>query len=553
MPTCNIINVNQIKVTDLSRYSSLRTRDLFLTIESGSSNNFFSRKSTFGDLVNLFSKVSSSYSGSFSGSIKSKGTFTGSISGALKGKVSGSASGSFFGFYIGSGKITGSFTGSFKGLSTGKSRTTGSYTGSFKGLTTGKSLTSGSLTGSFRGKSSGSISGSIFGRVVSKNGKITGSLSGSFFGQIISKNIKASGSINGNLYGFVSASSDYNDNQKAGFYGTASWAKLSEYSILADVSIGNPTGTGTSNYSAYWSDASTLAGNDYIRRATTMTSVGGGWSTTLGRTVLTRPLNVGTQGVYGSGNVGQHLIQFSSSTVSQPRVDLYDIGLQISNNYIRTAASFCVFYSGSFDAGAYSGYGRDGILRPSTQEKSGITGFTTLVARQRLLGVGHFYQASNVAAQLHVHLSSSFGWPDHTIEGGGYSSGYKPNKNVFLITSGSSFTKLLRVSGSGQLDVKGDIVAFSTFATSDQRLKENIVTLENGLDKINEINPVQFSWKHNNKKDYGVIAQEVEKIYPEFVAENMDGYKVVNYNSIIALLIKSVQELKREIEQIKNK
>jgi len=553
MSTCNIINVNQIKVTDLSRYSSLRTRDIFLSIESGSSNNFFSRKSTFGDLITLFSKVSSSYSGSFSGSVKGKGTFSGSVLGNLKGTLSGSASGSFFGYYIGAGKLTGSFTGSFKGLSLGKSRTTGSYTGSFKGLLSGKSFVSGSLTGSLKGKVTGSISGSVYGTIVSKNSKITGSISGSIFGKIISKNVKLTGSVNGSLYGFISASSNYNNNQKVGFYGTSSWSKYAESAILADVSIGNPTGTGTSNYSAYWSDASTLGGNDYIRRSSTMTSVGGGWPSTLGRTILMRPLNIGTQGTYGSGYVGQHLIQFSSSTVSQPRVDLYDIGLQISNNYIRTAASFCVFYSGSFDAGAYSGYGRDGILRPTTQEKSGITGFTTLVARQRLLGVGHFYQASNVAAQLHVHLSSSFGWPDHTIEGGGYSSGYKPNKNVFLITSGSTFTKLLRVSGSGQLDVKGDIVAFSTFATSDERLKDKIETIENGFEKIKYINPVEFIWKHNNKKDYGVIAQEIEKLYPEFVTENMDGYKVVNYNSIIALLIKSVQELKREIEQLKNK
>jgi hypothetical protein len=76
--------------------------------------------------------------------------------------------------------------------------------------------------------------------------------------------------------------------------------------------------------------------------------------------------------------------------------------------------------------------------------------------------------SDNVNAQLHLHLSGSTGWP----------SGYNPNSNVFLITSGSSQTKLLRVSGSGNWMLVGDIVALSTFATSDIRLKDNIRPIE---------------------------------------------------------------------------
>jgi hypothetical protein len=47
--TCNLIQ--QIKVSDLVRYNTLTAKDLILTIESGSSNNLYSRKSTFGDIV----------------------------------------------------------------------------------------------------------------------------------------------------------------------------------------------------------------------------------------------------------------------------------------------------------------------------------------------------------------------------------------------------------------------------------------------------------------------------------------------------------------------
>lgn len=607
--TCNVINVNQIKVSDLSRYTSLKTSDFILTIESGSFPNIYSRRSTFGDITKYISKITGSYTGSFSGSIKhAKGKMTGSFSGSLKGFFNGVTNAKHTGSYSGSILIKSepSSTNYFdlvfvngtgqQGLKVDPSMIfydpsnntltvdTNIYAGNAfdvivntspslfytptsitfgaaaNSLTIGNSgastytkFLSKQVRGQFTGSFSGSISGSIQGSLISKNSKLTGSFSGSYFGRVRSKNAILTGSLSGSLRGYVSASKSFNSNQKIAFYGTSSWAKNSNNAITAAFSIGNPDGSGKKDFLTYWTDSDTINTNDYLAISSSMSAQGGGWPTTSGRTLVLRPLNIGKQGTYGSGYVGQHLIQFSSSTASQPRVDLYDLGLQISNNYIRTAASFCIFYSGSYDAGAYTGFGKDGFLRPTTQAKSGKTGFTTLVARQRLLGIGHFYQASNIAAQLHVHLSSSFGWPDHTVEGGGYSSGYNPNKNVFLITSGSTFTKLLRVSGSGQMDVKGDIVAFSTFATSDQRLKNNINNIENGLDKISVINPVQFSWKHNNKNDYGVIAQEIEKLYPEFVTENMEGYKVVNYNSLIALLIKSVQELKTELDLLKNR
>jgi hypothetical protein len=79
---CNSLNVQLIKVSKLASYSSLKGRDIILTIQSGSS--LYSRKSTLNDLISFFARnPSGSYSGSFSGS--------------FKGKASGSFSGSFYG------------------------------------------------------------------------------------------------------------------------------------------------------------------------------------------------------------------------------------------------------------------------------------------------------------------------------------------------------------------------------------------------------------------------------------------------------------------------
>ena len=490
--TCNLIQ--QVKVSDLVRYNTLTAKDLILTIESGSSNDLYSRKSTFGDIVTFLSDVTGSYTGSFSGSAKTlKGIFTGSFTGSFKGKHSGSFSGNF------NGSNTGSFTGSFKGLTTGKSKTSGSLSGSFSGYILTK-----------KANASGSFSGSLYGTIISKNSKLTGSFSGISKGQF-------SGSVSASIKGYISASNHYNANRKVAFYGTASCAKTASHALNLG---GLVSGTGTTNQFSYWSGTSTLGSTNYIVRNSTINNLG---SMGAGRITVNNPLQF--------SSVGEQIIQYSSSGQS-----VSGLGLQTSNNYLRTAANFAIYYSGShINTSALPG--RDVIWH------SGKSGWGVLGARQRLLSVGNIVSSDNVNAQLHLHLSGSTGWP----------TGYNPNTNVFLITSGSSQTKLLRVSGSGQLDVRGDIVALSTFASSDIRLKDNIKTIENALSKVNQIRPIEFNWKSNGKQDFGVIAQQIEELYPDLVTENLEGYKVVKYNPLIALLLKSIQELHKEVQELKNK
>ena len=548
---CNTFNVQQIKVSDLVRYSSLTPKDFILTIESGSNNDLYSRRTTFRDIIDFFSNITSSYTGSFSGSIKGNGTFSGSLYGTLNGKFTGSATGSFKGLHTGKSFTSGSLTGSFKGKSSG------SFSGSYWGRIISKNTkATGSFSGSLWGsllskntKATGSFSGSHYGSLLSKNTKATGSFSGSLWGSLLSKNSnligKFSGSFTGSLKGYISASNSFNNNQKVAFYGTSSWAKNANNSQTAALSTGNPTGTGTTNYSTYWSNTSILAGNDYFRRdsvASVSDSGGVGWPAATGRNVLYRPL-------WTNNYLGTHLLQFSSSAANQYT---YDIGLQYGTNYIRTGANFAIYYSGSINQGQSISFGKDAVWRPDTAAKTGFSGWTSFGIRQRLVSVGHFGASYGVQAQLHVHLSGSKGWPTNYLDNTGIKT-YYPLENAFLITSGSSYTKLMRVSGSGQLDVRGDIVAYSTFATSDERLKSNIKPIENSLDKVSTLNPVSFVWSNNKQPDFGLIAQEVEKIYPEFVKENMDGFKTVKYNSLIALLIKSIHELKTEIDILKQK
>ena len=111
----------------------------------------------------------------------------------------------------------------------------------------------------------------------------------------------------------------------------------------------------------------------------------------------------------------------------------------------------------------------------------------------------------------------------------------------------------------GRFDASNDVVAFST---SDRRLKENITPIENALDKVSKIQGVEFDWRelsemekvyiHGNEgHDVGVIAQEIESVLPEVVTQRDNGYKAVNYEKIVPLLIEAIKELQEEVKQLK--
>ena len=99
----------------------------------------------------------------------------------------------------------------------------------------------------------------------------------------------------------------------------------------------------------------------------------------------------------------------------------------------------------------------------------------------------------------------------------------------------------------------GDIIAF---ASSDRRLKDNILPIENPLQKINSIGGYSFDWNVEKQhiysgKDYGVIAQEIEEILPELVDTRENGYKAVKYDKLVSLLIEGIKELSQEVDELK--
>lgn len=111
------------------------------------------------------------------------------------------------------------------------------------------------------------------------------------------------------------------------------------------------------------------------------------------------------------------------------------------------------------------------------------------------------------------------------------------------------------------LQVAGDIIANSISGSSDARFKTNISPIENPLEKVLQLRGVTFDWKtkefptrkFSDKKALGFIAQEVEQVVPEVVQNenNLEGYKSIQYDKIVALLVEAIKVQQQEIETLK--
>jgi hypothetical protein len=174
----------------------------------------------------------------------------------------------------------------------------------------------------------------------------------------------------------------------------------------------------------------------------------------------------------------------------------------------------------------------------------GLTGqgfFANAAIGQQTNGIIHLYgeqgaTTDNLRLQLEVR-------PD----GGGSSFG-------FIEVRDSAFNSTIQIDGnSGNINASGTISGSSVVQTSDKRYKKEISTLDNSLENTLKLRGVSYYWKQENKskkRQIGVIAQEIEEVYPEFVHTNDEGYKSVNYAQMTAVLIEAIKELNAKIVKL---
>ena len=142
----------------------------------------------------------------------------------------------------------------------------------------------------------------------------------------------------------------------------------------------------------------------------------------------------------------------------------------------------------------------------------------------------------------------------------GHIKSYGANKVISgSATSTGSFGY---VYSAGAIRAEDDVIAYHS---SDERLKSNIITIENPIDKVKQLKGVEYEWNGlqsnypSGSKDSGIIAQDVQKVLPQLVKEKKGGYLGVRHDRLVGLLVESIKEqqeqideLKKEVEELKN-
>ena len=124
-------------------------------------------------------------------------------------------------------------------------------------------------------------------------------------------------------------------------------------------------------------------------------------------------------------------------------------------------------------------------------------------------------------------------------------SGTTPSKDIY---SGA-------LTVAGGLGVQGDIFTQTITETSALALKENISPIESAIDKVKQLNGVQFSWKKDYSQqatEYGLIAEDVHKITPNLVSSSDGKPQGVKYSKVVALLIEAVKQQQEQIDELKS-
>ena len=127
------------------------------------------------------------------------------------------------------------------------------------------------------------------------------------------------------------------------------------------------------------------------------------------------------------------------------------------------------------------------------------------------------------------------------------------SENVHI---GSTGDPAIALKVTGQIYCTDNITAYYS---SDINLKDNIRPIESALFKVQQINGVTFDWNEKSSKiqqdkghDVGLIAQEVEMVLPEVVVLRPDGIKAIAYEKVVPLLVESIKELTKRVEELEN-
>ena len=234
------------------------------------------------------------------------------------------------------------------------------------------------------------------------------------------------------------------------------------------------------------------------------------------------------------------------------------IGSDSSGNSSGLAESMRVSHDGDVTiAGSVTANGT--VLTGFDGNYSSLSGAPTTISAAQSTKLGHISVTSAIDLD---EVSSS-------VEGSVQLTGAQTISGVKTFSAATGFTNTtqstskttgaVKLSGgmgiAKTLNVGEDVVAY---ASSDERYKDNLQVITSPIDKVKSLNGYTFTWndKHeqfNGNNDIGVVAQEVEKVFPEIVDTRDNGYKAVKYEKMVALLIEAVKDQQKQIDKLKQR
>ena len=183
-----------------------------------------------------------------------------------------------------------------------------------------------------------------------------------------------------------------------------------------------------------------------------------------------------------------------------------------------------------------------GLLTEASGVQSTATGFNTIANANQSTAMG-------VATTAEDFASVSIGQFNKTDETPNPSA-FSLQNTAFVIGNGedtNSRSNALEVLFDGTTTIAGDLNI-----NSDARLKANIISLGATLSKLLQIDGKTYTMKKDtkNKPKIGLLAQEIETVFPELVSET-NNIKSVNYQGLVPVLINAIKEQQQEIERLK--
>ena len=225
---------------------------------------------------------------------------------------------------------------------------------------------------------------------------------------------------------------------------------------------------------------------------------------------------------------------------------------QIQNNYLVNQNGFSI---NNITAGTTPFFiGENGNIGISTASPS--------VKLQVDNNTHNYFQLNSTVANVQTSISAqntsssnraSLSWEDGTrgafadLYSSTYLSFTTQSSEKGRITAGGNWLLGTTTDNGERLYISGNVRATGTItANSDIRLKKNLERIENALEKVGQISGYTYNTIYDDKRHGGVIAQEIDDVFPEIVNKGNDGLLGVEYGNISALLIEALKELKEK-------